>query len=156
MKQYFFLGLLIVITLFACKEYPCNKAISEISFIAFQRNETDTIIIRKFEKATNFNQLVDTFLLNQFNSSYNLSNDTFTVSSTYGNDMGLLSKYDYEVYLPQINRDYKLTEITEDIQSRNAGLSMDKVGCINPIKSYKINGLLVSGEYNYYIFYLHK
>jgi hypothetical protein len=90
------------------------------------------------------------------NSSYDRFNDTLQIGNSFGGDNGLKSKYDYEIYLPQTNRIFRISEINEEITHTSGGglFSMDKRGCVNPVKSYKLNGQLISGEYNYYRFYI--
>lgn len=154
MKPFPILLLVICITIISCS-YECNNATANIGFLSFPVNETDTIIVRKFTKSSNFKSLIDTFSLNQNNSSYQSSNDTLEIYNTFGTDDGLLGKYDYEIYLPEINRLYQISEITEEFRSINTGLSCNKVGCINYFRSYKVNGQLINGN-SYHPFYLVK
>ena len=145
------------ICLLSCgKDIPCDDATSTLNFISFPDTETDTIILKRFTKATNFVTPVDTFFFNKLNSSYAVFSDTLEIGNSFGGDNGLKSKYDYEIYLPQTNKIFRISEIIEEFtHTRGGGLfSMDKRGCVNPIKSYKLNGQLVSGEYNYYRFYI--
>jgi len=142
MKSFSTLLLIICITLISCN-YDCNHATANISLLSFPVNETDTIIVRKFTKSSNFKSLLDTFSLNKSNSSYQRTNDTLEIYNTFGTDNGLLGKYDYEVYLPEINRLFQITEISEAFQSINSGLSCNKVACVNYFKSYKVNEQLV-------------
>ncbi len=157
-KNKFIIGLSVFcISLLSCgKDVPCDDETSTLSFISFPDTETDTIILRRFTKATNFNTPIDTFLLNKFNSSYSKYNDTLEIGNSFGGDNGLKSKYDYEIYIPQTNRLFRVNDIVEDfLHTRGGGLfSWDKRGCVNTIKSYRLNGQLISGEYNYYRFYI--
>jgi len=142
-------------SLLSCnKDIPCDDAISTLHLISFPDIETDTIIVKRFSKATNFVTLIDTFFITNLNSSYDRFNDTLQIGNSFGGDNGLKSKYDYEIYLPQTNGIFRISEINEEItHTRGGGLfSMDKRGCVNPVKSYKLNGQLISGEYNYYRF----
>jgi hypothetical protein len=157
-KYIYFVGLIIFCNCFlSCdKSIPCASATSSLIFVTFPDTETDTIIIRSFAKGTNFATLVDTFFINKLNSSYTISNDTLQIGNSFGGVNGLKSKYDYEIYLPQTNRLFKISEIIEEINHTTGGglFSMDARGCINPIKSYKLNGLFISGDYNYQRFYI--
>ena len=154
MKAVYFLAGCTVMMLFSCGEYPCTRAGSQFALIGFPASETDTVVVRKYVKASAFSSLVDTFLLNSQNSSYYLSNDTLEISSSYGTGHGLTSDFDYEITLPKAGKTYQLTKITEEIRSIRTGLSMKKVGCINLIKSYELNGQQVSGANDYYFFYI--
>ena len=51
------------IFLAGCKEYPCNPATSNMAFVAFRSDETDSILVKKYSKASNFTTLIDSFLL---------------------------------------------------------------------------------------------
>jgi len=136
--------LIIISGTFLSCSYECSNATANFSFVSFQPAETDTIIVRKFTKMSNFTSLLDTFSLNQSNSSYRNTNDTLEVFHPFGTDNGLLSKYDYEIFLPGANRLFKISEIIEDFQSINQGLSCNKVGCMNFFKSYKMNAELIT------------
>lgn len=151
-------GLFCIGVLSCNKEIPCNEASATLNFIAFPDSETDTIIVKSYTKATNLTQLVDSFFIDKANSSYLLLTDTLQIGNTFGGDNGLKSTYDYEIFLPQTNRVFTITAITEVQKSTKGGglFSMDSRGCSNPITSYKLNGQLFSGEYNYFRFYLRR
>jgi len=55
--------------------------------------------------------------------------------------------------LSDINPLYQITEITEEFESMNMGLSCTKESCLNTIRSYKVNGQLMNGnpEYTFYL-----
>lgn len=152
MKQFPFVLLAICITFYSCS-YDCNRATYSISFISFPISETDTIVVRKFAKSSNFTSLIDTFSLNQSNSSYQNMGDTLEVANNFGIDNGLLSKYDYEIYLPKINRLYQVDEISEEFNSINPGLSCNKIACSNYFKSYKVNGQSITTNSNYTLYF---
>lgn len=154
MRKLFTFCIIISLTFFSCS-YECSNATVNFSLVSFQPGETDTIIVRKFIKMSKFTSLLDTFSLNQFNSSYSSTNDTLEVRNSFGTDNGLLSKYDYEIYLPSINRLFQISEINEEFQSINQGLSCNKIGCINSIKSYRMNGQLINAN-SYYTLYFVK
>lgn len=154
MKTIYFLLLLPGLLFFSCGEYQCTEAQPSISFIGFQNNETDTVIVRRYLKSTNFTSLVDSSLVYATNSSYQRSTDTLEIFHFFGTDDGFLSKYDYEVYLPKNLRLFRINDIAEEFRSIKKGLSSNKVGCINFIRSYRLNGGLISGQNNYQSFYL--
>lgn len=153
MRQHLTFFMIISVTFLSCS-YDCSNATANFSLVSFQPGETDTIIVRKFTKMSNFTTLLDTFSLNQSNSSYRNNNDTLEVIYSFGTDNGLLSKYDYEIYLPGINRLYKISEISEEFRSINQGLSCNKSGCINSFKSYKMNGKLIDVNSAYTLYFL--
>ena len=139
-------------SIFHSCSYSCSDATLSISLIGFTSDETDTVIVRKFTKSADFTTKLDTFLLSETNSSYSLKNDTLEISASYGNENGLRSVYDYEIYLPESNKLYQITEIMEVYRSiSNSGCT--KEGCMNSITSYKINGQSIPvDEYIYTLF----
>jgi hypothetical protein len=143
MKHFLICALFFYALINSCS-YSCSNATSTITLIGFTSRETDTIIVRKFSKATNFATIIDIFLVNKTNSSYYQKNDTLEISASYKTDNGLLSKYDYEIYVPYNNKLYQISEIKEDYKSINSGCK--KVGCINSITSYKLNGQIIIGD----------
>jgi len=142
-------------SIFLSCEYSCGEAELSISLIGFTSNETDTIIVRKFSKSTGFSTIIDTFLLNEKNSGYYLTNDTLEINASYGTDNGLLSRYDYEIYMPESNKLYQVSEIMENYRSEsNSGCK--KEYCLNSITSYKVNGKLIPAEEYVYTLYITK
>lgn len=152
MKQFSIFLLIICATFNACK-HECKRAASNIALVSYLPAETEAVIVRKFEKNSSFTTMIDTFYIDRLTSSYQNKNDTLEIFASYGADDGLLSKYDYEIYLPGINRLYQVTEITEEFESMNVGLSCTKEECLNTIRSYKVKGQLTNGnpEYAFYL-----
>ena len=144
MKHFFFFFLFCILTIISCKEYPCSHATGNISITGFSVNETDTVIVRKYAKSTNFTTPLDTFVVDSLNSSYLRKGNVLEIygSISHGNDYGLLSTFDYEIYLPKPNRLFQISELTEKQESRSTGfLNMDHRGCNNGFNSYKVNGV---------------
>jgi len=154
MKQFLLFCMCSYLILPSC-QYSCRDAEISISLIGFTSNETDTIIVRKFTKSTGFSTILDTFSLNKTNSSYNLKNDTLEVNASYGTHIGLRSGYNYEIYLPENNKLYQISEIVEDYRSiSNTGCT--KESCINSITSYKLDGKIIPTEKYSNTFYISK
>jgi len=159
MKMLILFLLIFNLTLISCKEYPCSPAIGNIRITGFSINETDTVMVRKYSKSGNFTTLLGTYQLDSLRSYYLRKGNVLEIYSTasYGNDFGLLSRYDYEIYLPKPNRLFQVSEITEDHQTRRSGISMDKSQCINPFTSFKVNSVLyVNGNDNSYLISISK
>lgn len=104
--------------------------------ISFNASEIDTLIVRKFTKGNNFSLQIDSILLDPNNVIFNAQNDTFQMVSYRGN-IPLLSKYDYQIFIPAVNRTINLTEINEPQLEGNC---RGKVSCTNIIESVKLNG----------------
>jgi len=117
-----------------------NASLS-FGLISFSDQESDTIILRRYEKGSNFSTLKD--------------NDTLDLA--YTTSIGLItSQYDYELYFPGAIKLYRLSAIEEEAgEIRHAFWNNVKVGCVNKITSFTINNLVSYPPwYNY--FYLSK
>lgn len=136
----------------ACKSTPCFNADLRFGLISFTEPEADTIVYRRFMKATGFTYLVDSFVCD---IRYRKSNDTLAWTYTSGNVV-MSSDFDYQLYFPGAGKVYRITEIKEERKEiKHAFFSPVKVGCINNISSLKIDGIaIVPPGYNY--FYLKK
>lgn len=135
---------LFVALAFMCScEYPCGEASDFIALVGFTRPESDTIIVRRFTKSTNFSIQKDSLLIDSTNANLQQNGDTVTVLRGWGNSFATItSNYDYEIFLPGANVTYTLSDIKEPLQygSRGGG----KVYCVNTISAYKLNGELVT------------
>ncbi len=140
--------------LLSCGKQPCYKANSILGLVSFSAAESDTVVLRRFVKATNFASLKDTFILSAATGNFQMSNDTLLILQYVDQYNAVVSTYDYEVSLPKANRVFKISDVMERITSINGGLG--KLACINPIISYKVDGQLISGDKNYDIIYLKK
>jgi len=141
----------------ACKEYPCERAFAGLGLIGFSRSEASTILIKKYTKATSFTMLIDSILLDSTKYSYSINQDTLRTAFSFPPHFGLVSDYDYRIVLPSIGKEYTITDIAEDFQTRRYGiLSPNKVGCVNSFTSYKVDGQLQSVKRNFNTFYIRK
>ncbi|MGH2563910.1 MAG: hypothetical protein ACRDE5_05325, partial [Ginsengibacter sp.] len=70
-----FRGILFLTSVFiSCGRQPCYRADSLIALVSFTDTESDTVIFRRFVKATNFANLKDTFLLSNPNGNFQRRN----------------------------------------------------------------------------------
>jgi hypothetical protein len=136
------------------KNVPCIEASFSLGFVAFPGAQTDSMVLRRYVIDGGFSTLIDTFSINKSSSSYSNNGDTLIIGIYSGDQSLLTSKNDYEVVLPKSNKVIKISGIREQQTSHHVGLSMDKTVCINPIKSYSIDGTLVTGDYDYITFYI--
>jgi len=148
------LCILPIFLLVSCDRPPCEKANYYIALTSFTNAESDTIVIRRFTKASNFTSLKDTFLLSETSSHFQRNNDTLLVLQPIEQNNSITSTYDYEVFLPGANKLFQISDIVENILTNNSGLG--KVGCDNTFNSYQLNGQLVSVANTYGIVYLNK
>lgn len=138
----------------SCGRYPCGEASSFIGLVNFTGAESDTIILRRFTKGTALAALQDSMMITQSNANLQRQHDTLLVLSSYDGNQMIRSGYDFEIFLPGANCVYKLSDITQDIHYGNkAG---EKIYCINPITSYKLNGELIKMDPDYQPIYLSK
>ena len=138
----------------SCGRYPCGNASSFIGLVNFTEAESDTIIIRRFSKGTDFTALQDSMVITQFNANLQRQHDTMLVLFPFDGNEIITSDYDFEIFLPATNSHYKLTAITEDI--RYGSKAGAKIYCINPITSYKLDGELIKVSRYYQPIYLRK
>lgn len=148
--------LCIVVLLSCTRLYHCSEATPVLNFVSFPDTQTDSIILRKYTKGTNFSSLIDSTILSKSNSIYESSNDTLHILTTIHGDYALDIQFDYEVYMPLANELFRINDFVEEQTEINEGISLDKVGCVNPVKSYTLNGQIISGAPTYPFIYLHK
>lgn len=107
----------------------------KLATITFDSTEIDTLIIRKFQKGSNFTSLIDSLQWDRTIVLFTKFNDTFQMG-TWRGDIQLKSQYDYQVYVPATNRTFKITEMNEP---QRTGDCSGKIMCGNIIVSAKIN-----------------
>jgi len=148
----FFLSVLLI-AFPSCKECPCVPGSLRFDLIGFSDTEADTFIIKKFEANGNFNIKTDSFFIDHVR--YRRSNDTLKLVAYPGTAV-LEGRSDYEIFFPASNSLFRITEISEQKSTQNCGLfSTTKVACVNPIRSFKMNGTLMN-PYPFNDFYLRK
>lgn len=139
----------------ACEKYPCQRSIGmRLAFVSFTQAETDTIIVKRFIKGTNLGQLLDSAVVDTALVKYTNRGDTLFPSELHAETL-LTSLYDYQVLIPDGNRTFTITDITEEQKKARAGfLSPTRDACYNPIKAYTLNGSRKTVEANREVVYL--
>jgi hypothetical protein len=152
MKHTFIFLLFLTILNFSCKEYPCDTATMNINIHGFSKSDIDSVIIRKYAKSTNFSTLIQSTSIDSLEASYSWVGvgDYLNIVPDFGNEYGLRSEFDYEIYIPRQNRIFKITEIVEEPKTGKETISMEKSRCMNNTKSYKVDGRLVSTPNTFY------
>src|SRR5260221_7593596 len=79
-----------------------------LGMISFDSADIDTMIIRKFEKESNFSHLIDTSLWDRSKVIFSAQNDTFQMGAFLGGIL-LQSKFDYQISIPSVNRTISVT-----------------------------------------------
>jgi hypothetical protein len=144
-KIFGIVSIFFVIMFSSCgKSFPCIDALGVLNFVSLADSATDSIILKKFIKDSGFTSLVDSIIITKNNSIYEKSNDTLHIEPPPLGEYFIDTHYDYEVYMPVVNRVFKITDIVQEQTEMNEGglFSMDKRVCVNPLKSYKVNGII--------------
>ena len=118
--------------------------------VSFDSSDIDTMIIRKFERGTNFARMIDTSQWDRSKVVFRAEKDTFQMGAFIGGIL-LQSKFDYQVFVPALNRTFRITEMNEP---QREGDCKGKVMCGNIIVSCKLDGNPI--PINYDILYLKK
>jgi len=125
------------------RECPCELASAPFQVVSFSPAESDTVIVRRFTKGTNFQTLNDSALIDRANSNYTLRGaDTLELGArdTTGH---ITSGFDYEIYIPAVNKLTKITKVTEEYEEGRCGR------CSDFIKSYIKDGQAYTSHFLY-------
>ena len=140
---------------------PCDNGNIKIGFISFSDTAINTLIVRQFRKASNFQSLVDTVMITKNDVAYKKSGDSLIVEYSFNvkhgyttSKHGLTSEYDYEIYLPAVAKTFQISDIDEEYKMQKKGFASDNSGCKNFIKTYRIDGQKFIGEFVNLIIYL--
>lgn len=123
-----------------------------LAMISFTTTDIDTIIKRKFVKESNFTNQVDSVIIDRNNAIFEAQTDTLQMVSWKG-DIALTSKYDYQLFIPSINKTITVSNINEPQTDGNCD---HKVQCVNRIVSVKLNGSSTPTLIQYDVLYLKK
>ena len=125
-----------IVALASCHNCVCAPSNGlQLALITFDSTEVDTIITRKFQKGSNFSQLIDTVQWDRSRVDFRKHTDTFQMASWAG-DLLLHSQYDYQVFIPAANRTFTVAEINEPQRMDEC---RGKVMCGNRIVSVTLN-----------------
>ena len=164
-REKFIIAALVLTNLFSsCTvSVPCDNGNIKLGFVAFSDTAINSIIIRKFKKSSSFQTLVDTVLITKTSVSYKKSYDSLQVEYSFNkkhgytsSNHGLTSEYDYEVYLPTIDKTFQISDIDEEYKMQKHGFTTDNSSCPNFIKAYRINGKKFEGEFANLTIYFHQ
>lgn len=125
----------------SCYEYPCSKAELSFRLIGFTDAESDTIIMRRFEK--NNTAIKDSFVFSPANPiRFTRFADTL-VMTAYTSAALMQSDYDYQLIFPVAGRIISITEFREEqsYRKKRDHFSSTKEGCVNIVKECKIDGV---------------
>ena len=133
---------------------PCDNGNIKLGFVSFSDNATRIVILRQYKKSTNFKSLVDTVLIDKTSDSYKMSNDSLQIEYSFNSrhgytssKHGLTSEYDYEVYLPTIDKTFQISDITEEYKMQKKGFTSSNSDCDTFINAYSVDGKKFIGEF---------
>ena len=131
---------LVCVILSSCHKAHCNTASFSLGLVAFSTAESDTIILRRFDKGTNFTSEHDSLLIDTLNTPFQRYSDTTILYYRTPDGLSVFTEeYDYEIYLSKLNRVFRLTDI---IYTNALGASGERQFCFAKLNSYNINGQL--------------
>jgi hypothetical protein len=163
-REKFIIAALVLTILFSyCTvSVPCDNGNIKLGFVAFSDTATNSVIIRQFKKSSSFEILVDTVLITKTSASYKKSYDSLQVEYSFNkktgytsSNHGLTSEYDYEVYLPTIDKTFQISDINEEYKMQKKGFTFDNSDCDNFVKAYSVDGKKFIGKFRDLTIYFH-
>ena len=115
----------------------CDVAILNPSFVSFDSSETDTIILRRYARNTNFNSFLDSTVLTAQNADFHFNIDTLSISSDTAKAK-MVSYFDYILYLPSLNRSDSIQNIYETRDTKEGSHNLE-CNCVNKVLFYQLN-----------------
>ena len=132
---------------YACGYYNCQASPGlRIGTIGLTAAEIDTIILRKYTKGSGFTNRIDTLQIDSSNALFQFpfaGKDT-SFMGVFSMDALLKSNYDYEIFIPAVNKLVKITGIYEPQQKMKRTLTSDKTACVDIIQSFQQDGITVT------------
>lgn len=130
--------LFLLLGMLSCgKKIDCTDPPINISFISFTQAELDTIVVRKFHKDNSFQNLIDTFLIPSTRGSIVARGDTSHMSLYHPNNY-LEPEFDWQIFIPAINRTVSITNILKENRSEKCA-GFTECSCYNEIKSIRVD-----------------
>lgn len=115
----------------------CTMATLYPAYVAFNPGETDTIILRRYDRNSNFDRLLDTAIITDQNAVFSFNQDTLSIRSD-AEALTLRSFFDYVLYLPTLQRSDSISHIYEPRDTQKGSSNLE-CNCINRILSYQLN-----------------
>jgi hypothetical protein len=141
----FILGILIS----SCgKKCICEPEQVIPAFVSYNQSEVDTILVKRFQKNTNFTEAYDEFLLHSGNAVISVVGDT-TFFIPQKIDFRLQHhRWDFLLVNPFDGRRVAISDIEiEQKETRCGGLfGLDPQPCISPITGFKKDGVAVTPD----------
>ncbi len=152
-----------ILTVNCNQEYNCSNVQIQPAFIGFDSSDIATFVLREFKTNDNYQDLIDTFIVNENYSAYKTSDDTTTVfvdDESNDGKAGILTGHDWQIYIPSTNQTFTVSNIVSENNTGKCG-SLDKFNCIclnrnfsanyNNMQINFSNSVADSGQYYIYI-----
>jgi hypothetical protein len=124
---------------------PCKD--SEFSILLISENPArEGLLIKLFQKGSNFKNPLDSFILNKSNCIIQTSSDTTFFEKLINGKQIIESSFDYQLILNGQNKKWQISEIIENNKMRKAGFFSGDTSCRNVIESYKIDDLKIEAQ----------
>jgi len=128
------------------KEVDCADQPIFPAFIGFAPSEIDTFVVRKYQQNTNYQSLVDTFLIKS-SDGYITSNDTTKVLFQVQNNQGLKPGFDWQVVIPALQKTVFVSDIKGNKKTSECGAQAKDCGCSNDLFSAKQDNQTITFTY---------
>jgi hypothetical protein len=139
----------------ACKTRCGDQGFTPV-FIGFPPADLDTIILKKYLKGGNTQNLLDSTIITRQTTRYQPSNDTTVVMmNDTGEDFYLTPDFDWQMYLPAKRVTISITDIVSPHRTEHCY----DCGCINSITSFLQNGQLITSppySLSSFLLFIHK
>jgi len=132
--------------MFSVVSVPCDQATFGLCLISFPDSTAKNIVLKRYESRTNYKQLLDSSIVN----------DSLIQKHSDSLEFNIETDCDYVVYISNLNRVYKISDINETHGFWKAGFLTRSSGYINTVMSYKLNDKLITGNSNYKKIYIQK
>ena len=138
MKRVLMIAIVATVIIGCGREIECRDASINLNFIGFSPNSLNNLVIRKFIKNSNFQNKIDSILVMPPNILTNNLGDTSMLA--LGNSGNYpTSEFDYQIFLPAINRTILLTDIQKRDRTSSCGALETDCFCDDEIISLKVD-----------------
>lgn len=140
MKGILFLSLVLIFIMQACctKKF-CESGLYEVTLVGFERSELDTIIMRSYEKNSNFTSMIDSSIV------YASQSDSITWMLYPSGQLDI--NRDYEFRFSGLLQVYTLTDFQVGKQGCNACFPFrPKSDFYDALEGYSVNGVKKANE----------
>lgn len=146
MKRSILLYLLGVTVLIGCnRRISCSPPLIRPLFVGFKASDLDTLIVREYDRGSNFGTLTDTaiFISDSLRLRYISSNDTILLNfgPISGNKQYLTADHDWQLYIPAQNITVLFSNFDSPQTHQQCFILSDICSCYNPLVSFEQNGL---------------